>query len=105
MVYQSILFASMCTDLYQSRMTANQFRAARALLNVTLADMASAANLGFMTVVRLEHGTKISAKSVEAVRQALYRQGVELIDDDGTKGEGVRFIKSTEMAQDQTAAD
>lgn len=82
-------------------MTPHQFRAARALLNVTLRDMAFECNLGLMTVVRFEAGVSISPKSVAAMKETIERMGVMLIDADAVQGEGVRLAASPDLAQDQ----
>jgi transcriptional regulator with XRE-family HTH domain len=67
-----------------------QVRAARALLGMTQGQLAKAAGLGLSTVVDFEKGRRqVSDETVEAIRKALERAGLELIHENGG-GEGVR---------------
>ena len=67
-----------------------QVRAARALLGMTQGQLAKAAGLGLSTVVDFEKGRRqVSDETVEAIRRALERAGVEFIHENGA-GEGVR---------------
>jgi transcriptional regulator with XRE-family HTH domain len=67
-----------------------QVRAARALLRMTQGQLAKAAGLGLSTVVDFEKGRRqVSDETVEAIRKALERAGLELIYENGG-GEGVR---------------
>jgi transcriptional regulator with XRE-family HTH domain len=67
-----------------------QVRAARALLGMTQGQLAKAAGLGLSTVVDFEKGRRqVSDETVEAIRKALERAGLELIYENGG-GEGVR---------------
>jgi transcriptional regulator with XRE-family HTH domain len=67
-----------------------QVRAARALLGMTQGQLANAAGLGLSTVVDFEKGRRqVSDETVEAIRKALERAGVEFVHENGG-GEGVR---------------
>jgi transcriptional regulator with XRE-family HTH domain len=72
-----------------------QVRAARALLDLTQPELASAAGVGLSTVVDFERSRReISAQSIRAIRVALERAGVEFIDENGG-GSGVRLKGGT----------
>ena len=74
-------------------MTREQCKAGRALLGLTQAQLAQTARVGLSTVVDFEKQRRqVSEDSVAALRDALERLGVELIDENGG-GEGVRFRK------------
>lgn len=61
-------------------MKVEQCRAARALLNWSAADLATAAKLGSATVRRFESGQTVQAGSVDAMLDALNSAGVSFID-------------------------
>ncbi|MBL6458833.1 helix-turn-helix domain-containing protein [Belnapia sp. T6] len=68
-----------------------QLRAARALLDWTRADLASAASTTERTITRLETGRNTArAGTAAALRRALEAAGVEFIDANGG-GPGVRL--------------
>jgi predicted transcriptional regulator len=70
-----------------------QCRAGRALLEITQTQLAASAALGLSTVVDYEKERRqVSPESVEAIRRALVRAGVEFIDENGG-GVGVRLRK------------
>ena len=70
-----------------------QCRAGRALLEITQTQLAASAALGLSTVVDYEKERRqVSPESVEAIRRALVRAGVEFIDENGG-GPGVRLRK------------
>jgi len=70
-----------------------QCRAARALVGLSQADLASAAGVGISTVRDLEtERRQVSAEMVAAIRQALERAGLSFIPDNGG-GPGVRLAK------------
>jgi transcriptional regulator with XRE-family HTH domain len=64
-----------------------QLTAARALAEMTVADLAEKANVTPRTVHRIEIGGTVI---VAAVREA----GVELLSEDSTHGSGVRWARS-----------
>ena len=67
-----------------------QCRAARALLGWTQRQLAEAAEVGLSTVATLEVGTANTTRAnLRAIRAALERAGVEIIDANGG-GPGVR---------------
>ena len=70
-----------------------QCRAGRALLEITQTKLAASAGLGLSTVVDFEKERRqVAPESVEAIRRALVRAGVEFIDENGG-GPGVRLRK------------
>ena len=70
-----------------------QCRAGRALLEITQTQLAASAGLGLSTVVDFEKERRqVAPESVEAIRRALVRAGVEFIDENGG-GPGVRLRK------------
>ena len=74
-------------------MSPAQCRAGRALLEITQTQLATSAGLGLSTVVDFEKERReVSPESVEAIRRALVRAGVEFIDENGG-GPGVRLRK------------
>jgi len=73
--------------------TSGQIKAARALLGLTVAELAKAADIGFTTMVRLESAEGIPAgnvKTLTSVKSAIEKAGIEFIGspDDGA---GVRW--------------
>lgn len=72
-----------------------QSRAARALVGLSQADLASAAGVGISTVRDIEtERRQVSEEMVAAIRQALERAGVSFIAENGG-GAGVRLAKRT----------
>lgn len=75
-------------------LTVAQCRAARALLNWTMTDLANAASVGVMTVNRFEGGKTVNAASLERLAATLTGAGVTLLshgDQSHDGGEGVRL--------------
>ena len=71
----------------------SQCRAGRALLEINQTQLAGSAGLGLSTVVDFEKERRlVSPESVEAIRRALVRAGIEFIDENGG-GPGVRLRK------------
>jgi predicted transcriptional regulator len=71
----------------------SQCRAGRALLEINQTRLAASAGLGLSTVVDFEKERRlVSPESVQAIRRALARAGVEFIDENGG-GPGVRLRK------------
>ncbi len=71
-----------------------QCRAARGLLDWSQQDLANQARVGIVTVRQLEAGVNEPRRStLEVVRQAFERGGVEFIDNNGG-GPGVRLRQS-----------
>jgi transcriptional regulator with XRE-family HTH domain len=74
-------------------MTPSQFRAARALLDMTQTQLSEAAALGLSTVVDFEKGRRqVSKEAVEKIRVALKDAGIDFISENGG-GEGLRLRK------------
>jgi predicted transcriptional regulator len=74
--------------------TPAQCRAARALLDWSQHDLATAAAVGLVTVHQLEAGTSRPRNAtLEVVKRALEAAGVDFIDANGG-GPGVRLRKS-----------
>lgn len=72
--------------------TPQQSRAARGLLNWTLADLAEAASLGLSTAKNFENALRdTTAANLIAMRRALEDAGIEFIPAKGGKGVGVRL--------------
>jgi transcriptional regulator with XRE-family HTH domain len=73
--------------------TASQCRAARALLDWSQQDLAKQARVGVVTIRQLEAGShEPRPATLQVVRHALERAGVEFIDENGG-GPGVRLRK------------
>src|SRR5262245_15297639 len=73
--------------------TPSQCRAARGLLNWSQQDLATQAGIGIVTVRQIESGASEPRRAtVEVLRQAFERAGVEFIAENGG-GLGVRFRK------------
>ena len=75
--------------------TSSQIKAARALLGITVANLAELAGVGFTTIVRLESADGVpkgNIKTFESVKRAFENAGIEFIGtpDDGP---GVRLHK------------
>jgi transcriptional regulator with XRE-family HTH domain len=70
-----------------------QIRAARALLNLSQAELAESACVSVATVKRLEAATVVrgAAESIWKIEAALERLGVEFISAEEERGPGVRL--------------
>jgi predicted transcriptional regulator len=76
-------------------MSPAQCRAGRALLEITQTQLATSAGLGLSTVVDFEKERRqVAPESIETIRRALSRAGVEFIDENGG-GPGVRLRKGS----------
>jgi DNA-binding XRE family transcriptional regulator len=76
-----------------------QSRGARAMLDLTQTELASAASLGLSTVVDFERERRqVSSDAISAMRKALENTGVEFIDENGG-GPGVRLRKSQQQGK------
>ena len=75
---------------------AAQIRAARALLNISQADLAKIASVHVATIRRLEGATGIrgAAETLWKMQQALEHAGIEFIPEEDGKGAGVRLKES-----------
>ena len=73
--------------------TSGQIKAARALLGLTVAELAKTAGIGFTTMVRLESAEGIPAgnvKTLTSVKTAIEKAGIEFIGS-SDEGAGVRW--------------
>ena len=73
--------------------TSGQIKAARALVGLTVAELAKSAGIGFTTMVRLEASDGVpsgTVRTLDAVKKTLEEAGIEFI---GTpeEGAGVRW--------------
>jgi predicted transcriptional regulator len=81
------------TGMLRLMITAEQCRAARALLDWGQADLADKAGVGVVTIRQLEAGGHDARRAtLQVVRHALERAGVEFIDENGG-GPGARLRK------------
>ena len=83
-----------------SRMiTANQLRAARALLNIDQRQMAELADLSVPTIQRMEASDGVVRGNVDSLMKlvnALDTAGIELIGDNATSSSGGRGVRLKE---------
>ena len=73
--------------------TSGQIKAARAMLGLTVAEMAKLAGIGFTTMVRLESADGVPAgnvKTLTAVKSAIEKAGIEFLGSP-EDGAGVRW--------------
>ncbi len=72
-----------------------QIRAARALLNISQAELARMASLHVATIRRIEASWALvgNAVSIAGIVKALEEAGVEFLPADDTNGPGVRLKK------------
>jgi transcriptional regulator with XRE-family HTH domain len=72
---------------------AGQIRAARALLNISQADLARIASVHVATIRRLEAATEVTgaAETLWKIQQALEAAGIEFIPAEAEKGLGIRL--------------
>jgi transcriptional regulator with XRE-family HTH domain len=74
-----------------------QSRAARGLMNWTLADLAAASSLSLSTVKNFENSLRdTTTANLIAIRRALEDAGVDFIPAKGGKGVGVRLREDQE---------
>ena len=73
--------------------TSGQIKAARALLGLTVAELAKTAGIGFTTMVRLESADGVpsgNVKTLSSVKSAIEKAGIEFIGSPES-GAGVRW--------------
>jgi transcriptional regulator with XRE-family HTH domain len=73
---------------------------ARTALQLTTRALAALAVVAPSTIARLKAGERLQPRTVEAIRAALEKAGVEFIDEDGG-GPGVRLRKAKRKAKQQ----
>jgi transcriptional regulator with XRE-family HTH domain len=81
------------SQVLTSMIDAAQIRAARALLNMSQADLARIASVHVATIRRLEAATEVrgAAETVWKIQRALEAAGIEFIPAEAGRGAGVRF--------------
>lgn len=67
-----------------AKLTPQALRAARALLNWNMRDLAAEAGLSFSTISKIENGAKPKEKTELAILEAFKRNSVEILNGDGT---------------------
>lgn len=75
--------------------TSGQIRAARALLDWTVQNLADSSDIGFTTIVRMESADGVppsQAKTLNSVQKALEKAGIEFIGTPDSQA-GVRWKK------------
>jgi transcriptional regulator with XRE-family HTH domain len=65
-----------------SIITAEQYRMARAALRLSVRDVATMASVSTNTLTRLENGEELKPRTLEAIRNALEKAGVEFTNGD-----------------------
>jgi transcriptional regulator with XRE-family HTH domain len=75
-----------------SIITSEQYRMARAALKLSVRDVATMANVSTNTLTRLENGEELKPRTLEAIRSALEKAGVEFTNGDQP---GVRMRRSS----------
>lgn len=75
-----------------SIITAEQYRMARAALKLSVRDVATMASVSTNTLTRLENGEDLKPRTLEAIRNALEKAGVEFTNGDQP---GVRMKRSS----------
>jgi DNA-binding XRE family transcriptional regulator len=73
--------------------TSGQIKAAKAMLGLTVAEMAKLAGIGFTTMVRLESSDGVPAgnvKTLTSVKSAIEKAGIEFLGSP-EEGAGVRW--------------
>jgi transcriptional regulator with XRE-family HTH domain len=72
---------------------AAQIRAARALLNISQADLARFASVHVATIRRLEAATDVrgAAETIWKIQKTLEAAGIEFISEEAGRGAGLRF--------------
>jgi transcriptional regulator with XRE-family HTH domain len=73
--------------------TSAQFRAARALLNWTVRELAEKSSVHRNTITRLEHDANSPGHAGAAIKATLEAAGVQFVDANGG-GPGVRMARS-----------
>jgi transcriptional regulator with XRE-family HTH domain len=64
----------------EQQIVASQFRGARAMTGLKVAELARKAHVAPNTVVRIEGGRNVSPRSLAAVQGALEASGIEFVD-------------------------
>jgi transcriptional regulator with XRE-family HTH domain len=85
-------FCVVLASLGQMPISPAQSRAARGLLNWTLADLAQASSLGLSTVKNFESGLRATTPAnLNTIHRTYVEAGIEFLPARNGKGVGVRF--------------
>lgn len=76
----------------KNSLTIEQCKMARAALGLGVRDLAKLAKVSPNTVTRFERGESLNPRTMDALKAALEKTGVEFIPENG-KGAGVRLRK------------
>jgi transcriptional regulator with XRE-family HTH domain len=89
-----------CQDV-RAMIEAAQIRAARALLDLSQANLSDMASVSATTIKRLEGATEIrgAAETLWKIQKALEAAGIEFIPAEEGKGPGVRLKAAPRQAQ------
>ncbi len=79
----------------EQQVVSSQFRGARAMAGLKVADLARKAQVAPNTIVRIEGGRKVSPRSLAAVQEALEASGIEFLD------RGIRMRADAESDREQ----
>ena len=74
------------------RITLEQYRMAKAALDLTVIELASLAKVSTNTLVRFERGERLTERTMQRVQTAFESAGIEFIPEDGG-GVGIRLRK------------
>lgn len=74
------------------RITLEQYRMAKAALDLTVIELALLAKVSTNTLVRFERGERLTERTMQRVQAAFEAAGIEFIPEDGG-GVGVRLRK------------
>jgi DNA-binding XRE family transcriptional regulator len=79
----------------EQQLMASQFRGARAMAGLKVAELARKAQVAPNTIVRIENARKVSPNSLVAVQGALEASGIEFLD------RGIRIRPEAELDREQ----
>src|SRR5262249_23458916 len=85
----------------RNMISAAQIRAARALLDLSQAQLSKLASVSATTIKRLEAASEVrgAAETLWKIQRAIEAAGVEFIVDDDTKGPGVRLKEKLRLGK------
>jgi transcriptional regulator with XRE-family HTH domain len=86
-------------------LTSDQLRGARALLRLSVNDLAARAGIGKGTIARIEAGFSAYTLTLRRLREVLEESGVIFIDASEDAGAGVRLKLGVEPTPPKRAAD
>lgn len=85
----------------ETRVSSDFFRYARALLDLSIDEMAALSDVGRISLGRLERGklTRPPEDAIKKIRQLVYDKGVAILPEEPDVGGGVRFMTSELVAR------